>query len=144
MKKVMCVIFAVVSLMLVSAIYADQSVLIKTPKVADPVVVETDVVVGWAIAPIVVGHKVYKAHPVPPTPLVVIPPPVKPIFKTPIRDGAYYGTYYSRVYRFNRMARLLNVQPLPPPTQTIPQPVPTQPTTPNTPTPAQPVTPNDP
>ena len=48
--------------------------------------------------------------PIPVTPQYVapvIPPPVKPIFKTPIRDGLYYGLYYNRMWRYNRLGNVL-------------------------------------
>lgn len=44
--------------------------------------------------------------PIPPTPLYQ--PPVKPNFKTPLRDGLWYGMYYSRIWRYNRLGRILN------------------------------------
>jgi hypothetical protein len=138
-KKVLCLVFAVVSLMLVSAIYAEddglQSVMKNKPKpIATPIQVE-QYETGWIIVPALAGRRIYKAYVVPVTPQVV-PPPLKPQFKTPLRDGAYYGTYYSRVYRYGRLGRLLNV---PPAVQTIQQPQ-TQPVPENN----DPITPRDP
>jgi hypothetical protein len=55
--------------------------------------------------------------PVPPQQPVVPASPVQPLpkpqFKTPIRDSIYYGMYNQRVWRYNRLGNLLNVQPTP-------------------------------
>jgi len=121
MKKLMCLIFAVVSLVLVSAIYADdglQSVLKNKP--AATVVQQAEQETGWVVVPLLAGRRVYRTYravqvpkvevvPVVPAVPLVVPPPLKPEFKTPLRDGVYYGTYYSRVYRYGRLGRLLNV-----------------------------------
>jgi hypothetical protein len=66
------------------------------------------------------GVRVYTAPPVYVTPQIVVPyttpipptplyqPPVKPNFQTPVRDGLWYGMYYSRMWRYNRLGRILN------------------------------------
>lgn len=77
---------------------------------------------GWVVVPLLGARRVYRAVQVPKVEVVpvvpvvpavplVVPPPVKPQFKTPLRDGAYYGLYYSRAYRWNRLGNKLNVQP---------------------------------
>ncbi len=112
----MCFVFAVVSLVLVSAISAEdglKSVLKNKPTALEPAQVVQEEV-GWVVVPALAGRRIYKAYVVPTAPLVVpvpsaVPPPLKPEFKTPLRDGVYYGTYYSRVYRYGRLGRLLNV-----------------------------------
>ena len=43
--------------------------------------------------------------PLSPTPLYTAP--IKPNFKTPVRDGLWYGLYYNRMWRYNRLGRIL-------------------------------------
>lgn len=153
MKKLLAILL--VAMLLVSAANAQNdglhSVLVRKPVDAAVVPVGPKVV-----TPYVLGVRVYQPYAIAVEPRVdvhvrvvrpypyVVPPPQKPIFATPLRDGVYYGTYYSRVWRFNRLGRLLNVQPVPGQVSPAPQPQP-EPTPAPGPNPDPgPVTPNDP
>ena len=141
MKKLLAILLVV--MLLVSTANAQNdglhSVLVRKPVDAAVVPVGPQVV-----TPYVLGVRVYQPYAIAVEPRVdvhvrvvrpypyVVPPSQKPIFATPLRDGVYYGTYYSRVWRFNRLGRLLNVQPVPGQPQPQPNPDP------------GPVTPNDP
>lgn len=138
MKKIMLILAALVSLLFVSAIYAHDgdgkhSVLINSPSAqitVSPfggVYVQTTPVVRYRLRP----HYVIPVQPQ----NLVVPPPLKPQFKTPLRNGVWYGTYYSRVWRLNRLGRILNVQQAPPILEIPPVVPPTDP---------QPPTPRDP
>ena len=142
MKKLLIVAVALAAFLFINTVNAQDSILVTT----------TTVPVGpQIVTPYILGARVYQPYAIAVEPRVdvevrivrpypyVIPPPQKPIFATPIRDGIYYGTYYNRVWRFNRLGRLLNAQPVPGQVNPEPTPVPV-PTNPN----PGPVTPNDP
>jgi hypothetical protein len=95
---VLLALLALASLLFVSATYSQEVVYGVQP-----------LIIGYRVVP----YQVIQVQPAPPLQLVV-PPPVKPNFKTPIRDGMYYGTYYSRLWRWNRLNGLLGVQPVVP------------------------------
>jgi len=42
----------------------------------------------------------------------VIPAPVKPNFRTPIRDSLWYELYYLRLHRYNSIGRHLGIPPV--------------------------------
>ena len=98
MKKLFIIIVALASLLFVSATYSQEIV--------------------YGVQPLIIGYRVTPYYVVPAQPVpaqqVIVPPPVKPNFKTPVRDGVYYGTYYSRLWRWNRLNGLLGVQPVVP------------------------------
>ena len=117
-KSVLCLVFAVVSLLLVSAIYAEegdsQSVLVNPPAVstaapAPSVMVHTGN--ALVVVPLWTKYRVYQAAP------VVVVTPVKPLFATPFRDSWFYGKYNHNVKKYNKYRQRLGVpivvQPIP-------------------------------
>jgi hypothetical protein len=111
-KKVLCLVFAAISFLLVSAIYAEedsQSVLINPPVAAattapapsSSVMVHTGN--ALVVVPLWTKYRVYQA-----APILVVPPP-KPLFATPFRDSWFYGKYNHNVKQYNKYSRRLNV-----------------------------------
>ena len=113
MKKVLCLVFAVVSLLLVSAIYAEddaQSVLVNPPAVAvvataAPAAPSVMVHTGNAlvVVPLWTKYRVYQAAP------ILVAPPIKPLFATPFRDSWFYGKYNRDVRQYNKYRQRLGV-----------------------------------
>ena len=112
-KKVLCLVFAVVSLMLVSAIYAEEgeskSVLVNPPTVATAAPVSD----GMVLFPVVTVRRSYYAVPfvkvVPVQPTLLFAAPIKPLFSTPFRDSWFYGKYNRDVRQYNKYSRRLAV-----------------------------------
>jgi hypothetical protein len=118
MRKVLCLVFAVVSLLLVSAIYAEedsQSVLINPPVAASTTAPASSVMVhtgnALVVVPLWTKYRVYQAAP------ILVAPPAKPLFATPFRDSWFYGKYNHDVRKYNKYRQRLGVpivvQPIP-------------------------------
>jgi hypothetical protein len=117
-KSVLCLVFAAISFLLVSAVYAEddaQSVLVNPPAIATastaaPAAPSVMVHTGNAlvVVPLWTKYRVYKAVPVQPAPLFVAPP-VKPLFWTPFRDSWFYGRYNHDVRQYNKYRNRLSI-----------------------------------
>jgi hypothetical protein len=116
-KKVLCLVFAAISFLLVSAIYAEedsQSVLINPPVAAattapapsSSVMVHTGN--ALVVVPLWTKYRMYNVVPVQPTPIFMAPP-IKPLFSTPFRDSWFYGKYNHNVKKYNKYSKRLNV-----------------------------------
>lgn len=60
------------------------------------------------------GVRIYQVTPEPVQPPHTLPVPMKPNFRTPVRDSIWWNTYYWNLWNYNRFGRRLGQPPATP------------------------------